>query len=337
MKRKAFIVLAMLMIVILAISACATSDKKVDGKKWDIGFSIQGTNNDWAAASYAHFKYGLEKYADEVGNIYFAECGYDPQKQLADIEDLLTKNIDALLVQPVSETALASVIEKAHGQGVKVIVYGGPAGTDVYDAYMDRDHEATGRIYAEYVCDRLGGKGNIMIVMGYPGSGYSNSVLKGVQSVLDQHPEIVNLGIEYAEYTPALSKQIIESYFAKGETIDGVICDGGLMGYGLLEAFSDAGKPVPPTSCDDTYLYLNKAIELNFSDFICCSSGQELSIDAIEVLVKVLKGETFEKENHLEPQVLTGEDALAKIGADTPNSYWYFTKIPAERLADFFK
>jgi ribose transport system substrate-binding protein len=343
MKKRLLLVLAIISVVVLVLVACGTSKKPVEtettgaaDKKWNIGLSIQGANNDWATASYAHFKYALEAYKDQTGNVYFAECGYDPQKQLADIEDLLTKNIDALLVQPVSETALASVVEKAHEQGVKVIVYGGAIGTDVYDGYMDRDHKATGSKYAEYVCERLEGKGNVVVIMGYPGSGYSNAVLAGVDEVLANYPDIKSLGVEYAEYTPAMSKQILEGYFAKGDSVDGVICDGGLMGFGVLEAFNDANKAIPPMSCDDTYLFLNKAVELEFSDFICCSSAQELSYDAIELLFNVLNDKPCEKENHLLPQVLTGEDALTKIDPTTPNNYWYFSKIPAERLNDFF-
>ncbi len=320
-----------------AAPAAPTTEAPAAEKKYNIGVSIQGANNDWASASYAHFRYGFEQNKDKIENIYYAECGYDPQKQLADVEDLLTKNLDAIIIQPVSETALVSVFEKAKDMGVKVVMYSGPAATQAYDTYIDRDHKITGEKYAQFVADRIGGKGNVVVIMGYPGSGYSNAVLAGVDSVLAKYPDIKNLGVEYAEYTPAKSKQIIEAYFAKGVEINGVIVDGGLMGFGVLEAFNDSGRTIPPMTCDDTFLFLKKAVELNFTDYLCASSGQELSYDAALKIFDVLEGKPVEKDYVTAPQTITGEEVIKTIDPNLPNSYWLFSKTPAERIAEFFK
>jgi hypothetical protein len=74
------------------------------------------------------------------------------------------------------------------------------------------------------------------------------------------------LGTEYAMYTPAKSKEILESYFAKRVPVDGVIVDGGLMDFGVLEAFTDAKKPLPPTSADDWFGFLKKTVSLKYTN-----------------------------------------------------------------------
>lgn len=338
MKKKALSLIALVLVLSLVFCACAKSSEETADteKKYTIGVSIQGANNNWASASYAHFRYAFEAYADKIENIYYAECGYDDQQQLADAEDLLTKGIDALIIQPVSETSLAGVIDKAEESGVKVVVYGGLCGTDSYDAYVDRDHVATGAAYAQYVCDSIGGKGNVIVMMGYPGSGYSNKVLEGVNSVLANYPDVKVLGTEYAMYTPATSKEIIEGYFAKGDEIDGVICDGGLMGYGVLQAFSDAGKTIPPMTCDDTYLFLKEAVKLGFTDYLCCSSAAELSYDTVDVLFNVLAGTQTTKDVLSAPQEITGEELLTKVDTSLPDSYWYYSKIDPSRISEFY-
>lgn len=350
MKKSFALILALVLSLSLLLAACGTAAPQTsqpqgetpqseapENAKYTIGVSIQGENNSWASSSYAHFKYVFETYQDQIENLYYAECGYDTQKQIADIEDLLTKNIDALIIQSTSETALAGVIEKANDQGVKVVIYNGDCGTDAYDAFVTRDQQMTGEAYAKYVCERLEGKGNVVVIMGYPGSGYSNAVLAGVQSVVDQYPDIKVLGTEYAEYTPALSKQILEGYFAKGDQIDGVICDGGLMGFGVLEAFSDAGKTIPPMSCDDTLLYLKKAVELGYTDYVCASSAAELSAQCVDTLFKILNGESYDKDYNIPPETVTGTEILEKLDNTLPESYWYFSKIPADRIAEFYK
>lgn len=344
MKKKFVKTLCLLLTLAMLLGVLAACGNKETGKpgnssdkKYTIGVSIQGSNNDWATSSYAQFRYGFEAYTDKIENLYYAECGYDSQKQLNDIEDLLTKGVDALVIQSTSDTALVSVIEKAKGMGVKVVIYGGYCGTDQYDAYIDRDHKKAGEAYANYVCDRLNGKGNVIVMVGYPGSDYSNKVLAGIDGVLAKNPDIKVLGYEYAEYTPALSKQIIESYMAKGETIDGVIVDGGLMGYGVLEAFTDAGLPIPPTSCDDTCLYLKKAVDLGFTDYICCSSAAELSYNAVELLFKVLEGGEYEKDVLLDPQTIKGDEVKESLDTSLPDSYWLFQQIPQDRVSEFYK
>jgi len=295
MKKKGFVrgaivLLAIAVILGLALSGCSKKEPEAEeAKKFTIGVSIQGSNNDWAASCYAHFKYAFgTKYTDQIANVYYGECGYDDKKQIADIEDLLTKNLDLLIVQPVSETSTAGVIEKAKAAGVKVVIFGGLCGTDQYDAYVDRDHIKTGYAFADWVATKMGGKGNVIVIMGYPGSGYSNNVLKGVQEALANYPDINVLGTEYAMYTPAEAKKIVESYFAKRVPVEGLIVDGGLMNFGALDAFIDAGRPLPPSSADDWYGFLKKTVAIDYTDYMVINSGQELSLDTAEVAMKLL-------------------------------------------------
>ncbi len=343
MSRRGFLRVAIVLLAIVAglslvLASCTKSAGAGKGKKYTIGVSIQGSNNDWASSCYAHFKYAFgTKYADQLANVYYGESGYDDKKQIADIEDLLTKKIDLLIVQPVTETGAAAAIEKAKAAGVKVVIFGGLCGTDKYDAYVDRDHIKTGFQYADWVAKKINGKGNVLVIMGYPGSGYSNNVLKGVNDALKLYPDIKVLGTEYAMYTPAKSKEILESYFAKRVPVDGVIVDGGLMDFGVLEAFTDAKKPLPPTSADDWFGFLKKTVSLNYTNFMVCSSGEELSLDAADVAMKLLKGETVPKDDLRPPQIWEGTELTARIDTAKPDSYWLASQIPADRIAEFYK
>jgi ribose transport system substrate-binding protein len=348
MKKRAVLRRAITLLVIavglglLLLGGCRKSEPKAAtaaaAKKYTIGVSIQGSNNDWAASCYAHFKYAFgTKYADKIANVYYGESGYDDKKQIADIEDLLTKNLDLLIVQPVSETSAAGVIEKAKAAGVKVVIFGGLCGTDQYDAYVDRDHIKTGYAFADWVAKKIGGKGNVVVIMGYPGSGYSNNVLKGVQDALKNYPDIKVLGTEYAFYTPAESKKIIESYFAKRVQIDGVIVDGGLMDFGVLDAFVDAKKTLPPTTADDWFGFLKKTRSLDYTNYMVVNSGEELSLDTADVAMKLLAGESVPKDDLRPPTIWEGTDLAAKIDTSLPDSYWLASQIPADRIPEFYK
>jgi ribose transport system substrate-binding protein len=337
--RGAIVLLALAVVLSVTLIGCSKEEPEAEeAKKYTIGVSIQGSNNDWAASCYSHFKYAFgTKYADQVANVYYGECGYDDKKQIADIEDLLTKNLDLLIVQPVSETSTAGVIEKAKAAGVKVVIFGGLCGTDQYDAYVDRDHIKTGYAFADWVAKKMDEKGNVIVIMGYPGSGYSNNVLKGVQDALANYPDINVLGTEYAMYTPAEAKKIVESYFAKRVPVDGLIVDGGLMNFGALDAFIDAGRPLPPSSADDWFGFLKKTVAIDYTNYMVINSGQELSLDTADVAMKLLNGESVVKDDLRPPTIWEGTDLATEIDTSLPDSYWLASQIPEDRISEFYK
>jgi ribose transport system substrate-binding protein len=229
------------------------------------------------------------------------------------------------------------VIEKAKAAGVKVVIFGGLCGTDQYDAYVDRDHIKTGYAFADWVATKMGGKGNVIVIMGYPGSGYSNNVLKGVQEALANYPDINVLGTEYAMYTPAEAKKIVESYFAKRVPVEGLIVDGGLMNFGALDAFIDAGRPLPPSSADDWYGFLKKTVAIDYTDYMVINSGQELSLDTADVAMKLLNGESVVKDDLRAPTIWEGTDLATKIDSALPDSYWLASQIPEDRISEYYK
>jgi ribose transport system substrate-binding protein len=337
--RGAIVLLALALVLGAVLGGCSKKEAEAEeAKKYTIGVSIQGSNNDWASSCYAHFKYAFgTKYADQIANVYYGECGYDDKKQIADIEDLMTKNLDLLIVQPVSETSTAGVIEKAKASGLKVVIFGGLCGTDQYDAYVDRDHIKTGYAFADWVATKMGGKGNVIVIMGYPGSGYSNNVLKGVQDALADYPDINVLGTEYAMYTPAEAKKIVESYFAKRVPVDGLIVDGGLMDFGALDAFIDAKRPLPPSSADDWYGFIKRASAIGYTDYMVVNSGEELSLDTADVAMKLLNGETVVKDDLRPPTIWEGKDLDAKVDPTLPDSYWLASQIPDDLIREVYE
>jgi ribose transport system substrate-binding protein len=173
--------------------------------------------------------------------------------------------------------------------------------------------------------------------MGYPGSGYSNNVLKGVQEALANYPDINVLGTEYAMYTPAEAKKIVESYFAKRVPVDGLIVDGGLMDFGALDAFIDAKRPLPPSSADDWYGFMKKAAAIGYTDYMVVNSGEELSLDTADVAMKLLNGESVVKDDLRPPTIWEGKDLAAKVDPSLPDSYWLASQIPEDRIREVYK
>ncbi len=315
-----------------------TSKYKKEGK-YKIGISGQGPMNDWCVSEAYHWQYATEvAFKDKIEAVYYAHCDGDANKQVANVENLLTKGIDCLILQPFSEAILVDSVEKAMNAGVPVVINNGGILTDNYVSYVDRDNHAAGYIYADFIGERIGGKGDVLVIMGFPGSGYSEDVLRGVNDCLkEKYPNVNVVAVEYAKYSPAESKKIIETYIAKGSDIKGVIVDGGLMAYGVIEAYTDAKKTIPPLTADDWNGFVKKAMSVNFTDYIMISSGNELAYDAVETAIKILEGKPVLKKNLLKPVAYTGDKVPEMVPPDMPDSYWVLNKIPKDLVKNYYK
>jgi len=306
-------------------------------EKYVIGISYQGPNNDWAINFKAHFEMTLQtEFAGRVEKVIYKEYGWDGEQQIADVEDLMTQGIDILIVGPHSDTGLATTIESVKAAGIPVIVYNSAPGTDQYDALIMSDNVADGRSQAEWMVQRLDGKGNILIIGGAPGGAYAEDVVEGYNQALASYPDIKVLGYEYAYWTPATAKQIVESYIAKGDTIDGIIVSG-LMGLGCLEAFTDANMPIPPMTSGDGWTgFLRKAKEVGYTDFGAIPTNNFIyGVGAIRLAFDVLDGKPFEKITMVPPNMAMDAQAmLDMVTDDMPASYWIGGTVP---VADFDK
>ncbi len=339
---KKLLVILMAMAVMLGIVACGNGDEAtaepVGDRKFVIGISGQGPTNDWATSMLAHLEYALDvEFADKVENYYIAHSDFDANVQINDIEGLMARDIDALLIQPVSEAALVNSVERATEQGIPVIIYGGNVLTDEYVTYVDRNNVEAGEIYAQWMADRIGGEGDVLVIMGFPGSGYSEDVLRGVDRVLNEYEGINVVATEYAYYTPATSKEIVQTYIARGDQLAGVICDGGLMAYGVIEAYTDAGLPIPPLTVDDWNGFMKRAAAENFDDFIVINSGNELMYDAVKAVIDTLEGTPPPKDSRMSPTAMEGSEIFDMIPEDMPDRYWAMTRIPDEYLNEYYR
>jgi ribose transport system substrate-binding protein len=95
---------------------------------WTIGRSGMGELNSWQVMATFHFDYGVkEKYKDSFGEVFTASATFDPAKQVADLEDLLTHDLDILIVQPVTGGNCVAQIEEAMSRNIPVILPGARA------------------------------------------------------------------------------------------------------------------------------------------------------------------------------------------------------------------
>ncbi|HEY61940.1 MAG TPA: substrate-binding domain-containing protein [Anaerolineae bacterium] len=300
--------------------------------------SGMGEVNSWQAMATLHFDYATkEVFKDKFKEVYTASAFFDPAQQVADIEDLMTHNPDVMIITPVSGGNCVAQIEAAMDQGIPVILPGARAYTNKYISYIDRDNNAVGLMYADWVAQQIGGKGKVAIMMGLPGNTYAEDVLRGTREGLAKYPDIEEVGLVYGHWSPVDAKTEMEALLAKGTQIDGIINDGGNMAIGIIDAYLDAGLPIPPLGGDDSNGFLRKAKEHDVKFVAPYPSGNEATYDAVETAVKVLSGEPVVKNVLKEIKSFTNEGLDKYYRPDLSDQYWTVNKLSEDWIDKNFK
>ena len=113
----------------------------------------------------------LEGYGDAIKEFIHVDAGGDIPAQIANIEDLISRKVDAIIIDPASPTALVPAVEKAYDAGIVTIVNKSGINTDKYTAFQNNDEVQFGQLGAQWLVDQLGGKGIVLGLRGIPGYG----------------------------------------------------------------------------------------------------------------------------------------------------------------------
>ena len=131
-------------------------------KSFTIGLSMHFMRDDYAVCVVSAAEAVANKYG---GKIVATDANADPQKQLADVENLVAQNVDALIVVPFDEKAILPGLEKAHEKGIPIIAI-----TKIPDADFivstvggDGDYQ-NGKATGQFLVDQLGGKGKVAVI-----------------------------------------------------------------------------------------------------------------------------------------------------------------------------
>ncbi|MFA7436632.1 sugar ABC transporter substrate-binding protein [Castellaniella sp.] len=170
--------------MMLAPASHAQSDK------YKIFLSMSYIGNDWQAEATNMIKAMAKtpELRDKV-DLEIQVAGADAQKQIQQINAMIQAGANAIVVYPISPTALNQVIKRACSKDIQVFAYDGEV-TEPCAHNIHIDQKEAGVATAEWLVDQMGGKGNIVMITGVPGTSVDKLRTEGAKSVFAQHPEI---------------------------------------------------------------------------------------------------------------------------------------------------
>ena len=202
-----------------------------------VGLSNFSLGNSWRVQMVEEAKYAASQKADLVKELIVTEADGDISKQIADIEDLIAKKVDAILITAANPKALVPVVSKAMAAGIVVVDFDNLVYTDNITAHIIVDQKEFGRVQGEWLVKAMGEKGKIVAFNGIKGTAISAERFEGAKSVFDKYPDIEIVQEVYADWDYAKAKRAMETLLAAYPSLDGIWSQGGAMSEAVIEAY----------------------------------------------------------------------------------------------------
>jgi ribose transport system substrate-binding protein len=350
MKRTLYSLLSLLVIISFVATGCAPkptapattapATTAPTAKTYTIGLTNFSLGNSWRVQMVAEAQFAA-KNNPLVKDLIVTEADGSVEKQIADIEDLITKKVDAILVTAINPDGLVPVIDKAMAAGIVVVDFDNLVNTKNITANILVDQKDFGKVQGTWLVKAMGGKGDIIAFNGMNGTQISQDRFDGAKAVFDQNPGIKIVNTVYADWDYAKAKTAMESLMTTYPNIAGVWSQGGAMSQAVIQAYLEKGLTPPPVTGEDGngFLKLWKSLRAgkypNY-DSIATSMPTWVSAQALEVALKALKGETFSKDTLIPIPTITADTLDQYVRPTLSDSFWCNSHLPDDVVMKLF-
>lgn len=263
-----------------------------------IGFSVSTLNNPF----FVTLTEGAKAAAGEKQvELVVVDAGDDAAKQASDIEDLVSRNVGVLIVNPVDSDAVAPAVQSALSQGVKVIsVDRAVNGVDV-DCQIASDNVAGARMATEYLKELIGEGAKVAELQGVPGASATIDRGEGFHQVADTGFDVA--ASQTANFNRAEGMSVMENILQSDGTVKGVFAHNDEMALGAAEAVAASGKDIKIVGFDATD-DAQKAVKDGKMAATVAQKPDKMGETAVETALRIMAGETVEKSIPVEVELI---------------------------------
>lgn len=283
---------------------------------YTVGFSQIGAESGWRTANTA----SIQDEAKKRGiDLKFADAQQKKENQIKAIRSFIAQKVDYIAFSPVVEDGWEPVLKEAKEAGIPVILSDRTVNvTDdsLYITMIGADFVEEGRRAAKYLVEKIGGKGNVVELMGTMGSAPQIDRKTGFEEVIAKYPDIKIIESQTGDFTRAKGKEVMESFLKNHPNdITALYAHNDDMALGAIEAIKESGKKpgtdiiiVSIDGVRDAFVAMSNG-ELNCS-VECNPLLGPVLFDTIE---KLRKGESLPKKIIVPEGVFPQETAAKEL------------------------
>jgi signal transduction histidine kinase/AraC-like DNA-binding protein/ABC-type xylose transport system substrate-binding protein/CheY-like chemotaxis protein len=315
--KRCIKLVAMVFITIAAIG-CHKADVK---SEYTIGFSQCVGSDLWRQTMLDEMKMELSLHPD--AKFIYADAGGNSSKQVEQVKQMLNKGIDLLIISPNEAQPLTDIVEQTYDKGIPVIVIDRKTSSTLYTAYVGADNYQIGKMAGEYLGNLLKGKGNVLEVMGLPGSSPAIERENGFNDGIKKYTGIHITSQVYGDWLKTNAESQIMKLGGNLNHINAVFAHNDVMANASRNVFNmlNIKQPVKVVGVDalpgnggGIQMVSSKRID---ASLVYPTGGKE----AIMTAFRILNKEPFSKENILQSVVIDSTNVqLMKLQWNRINS-----------------
>jgi ribose transport system substrate-binding protein len=231
--------------VLLVLAAVAAGSAFGAGKKvYTIAFSLKTITNDDFQKAIAD---AIQANVEASGNKFLLVTAGEQtavSTQVSQVEDLIAKKVDGIILSPMDGKAVVPVLKKAKAAKIPVIIVDSAVekgNESLYIAFVGTDNFNAGVEAGKRMVKELGNKGNVLVVRGANGSIAGDNRVDGFKKGV-QGSGVKIVGEQPGNWTNSVAMQVTENMLQANKDVDGLFTASDVMLDGILQALDDAGK-----------------------------------------------------------------------------------------------
>ncbi|MFS2068582.1 sugar ABC transporter substrate-binding protein [Pseudomonas sp. CT11-2] len=227
---------ASLALSLMLASGAALADMK-------IGVSMAQFDDTWLTYLRESMDTKAKSYPDGV-KLQFEDARSDVVRQLSQVESFISQKVDAIVVNPVDTAATKKITEAAVKAGIPLVyVNRRPDDLNLPKGVVtvaSNDLEA-GQMQMQYLAEKMGGKGDIVILLGDLANNSTTNRTKGVKEVLTKYPNIKIEQEQSGIWSRDKGMTLVNDWLTQGRKFDAVVSNNDEMAIGAAMALQQAG------------------------------------------------------------------------------------------------
>lgn len=319
MKKLSKIIIALLASMLILVGCTSDGDKPGTGGEANadgpIGISILAADHGWLAA----LSYNAENIVKELDLNAKILTSNNVSEQAAHIDDLIALGSSVIVLEPHTDE-VSLYAKKITDAGIKLVLFDRIVDVD-YTAYVTGNNPKVGSAIAEHLGTELEGKGKIA-VHNVPSAGsVSTERVDNFKKVMaDKYPEIELVEFSTANFTQEEGLKTGSDLLVANDHLDAIFSIDDESSLGFLQAIKDAGRTDIKymSGAGGSQAYIEKIKTEEDINLFSATYSPKMIIDAIKVAVSVQKGEDFEKDLFIEPEIINRANADKHIDTESP-------------------
>lgn len=246
------------------------------------------------------------------------DAGGDVARQVSQMQDLITQQMDVIVIWPTQGKAVVPALKNADAQGIPVVVTNSKIDESGYQymaSFSGPDNVRQGQYAAEMMTEALGGSGKILEIRGQPGYTTAIERSKGFTDAMKNESGIEIIDSQPGNWSRAKAQEVMENFLTKYNDVDGVYAADDNMGVGALNAIKSAGRLKNPDGSMAIHLVGATCFAVGYDAIKAgeyygsvYQSPIEDAKNALDTAIRVVQGKDVPKFNYFETPKITQDN-----------------------------